>query len=234
MIARKILLAVLLFVPSAVMAHGVWLDGSGTEYKMIYGDAGKSEGYDGKKVVSVQGLDARRAKIKHAAAHKKGVTSLNFTTPPYAVSAEFDNGYWVEVGGEWMNRSKRTVKNYTGSDHAIKFAKRLERWAEWMKEPEGAPLEIVPLKDPFALKPGDKLPIRVIYNGAPAQDVTIERDFDGSKTYSTNKKGVAYIPMDGDGLKYLEASLTRPIQGDPDADNIYYTATLTFETGHLK
>jgi uncharacterized GH25 family protein len=37
----------------------------------------------------------------------------------------------------------------------------------------GLPLEVVPLHDPFALKPGSCLPVRVLFNGKPLSDANL-------------------------------------------------------------
>ena len=66
------------------------------------------------------------------------------------------------------------------------------------KKVVGLPIEIVPEKDPYALKPGDSLPVRVPARGAPAAGLRDPYGFCGrrSKTAArTSADGRISIPL---------------------------------------
>jgi hypothetical protein len=92
-----------------------------------------------------------------------------------------------------------------------------------------AQLDIVLLKNPFELKEGDSLPIKVLCRGKPMAGVEVEgRDHDIVST--TDREGMATVRMTG-GPQLISVDAKEPIKDDPDADYMSFTATLTFEVG---
>jgi uncharacterized GH25 family protein len=91
----------------------------------------------------------------------------------------------------------------------------------------GARLEIVPLADPFTMKPGDSLSVKVLGSGKPLPDVEVV-GFDHARRGATDKDGVIKIPVT-EGLNLVTVEYKEKIKDDPDADALSMTATLTFE-----
>ena len=99
----------------------------------------------------------------------------------------------------------------------------------WQNPISMTQLDIVLLRNPFELKPGDQLPIKVFYGGKPIAGVEVEgRDHEMVST--TDKEGMARIRM-SKGQQLISVSHKEPIKDDPDADYLSLTATLTFEVG---
>jgi uncharacterized GH25 family protein len=46
---------------------------------------------------------------------------------------------------------------------------------EGYKRAIGLPIEFIPEKDPYQLKPGESLPVRVLVRGAPAKDLEVKQ-----------------------------------------------------------
>jgi len=88
-------------------------------------------------------------------------------------------------------------------------------------------LDIIPLENPFELKTGVLLPIRVLYQGKPISGVDVEGG-DHQKMSITDKEGGAKIPLTK-GHQLLSVSVKEPLKNDPDADYLSITSTLTFE-----
>lgn len=101
--------------------------------------------------------------------------------------------------------------------------------------PIGLPLEIVPLKDPFHLKIGDTLPVRVLFNGQSLANANLGWDQPGdgeppSGTVRTNPKGEALIPVARSGLTTIRLThLTRPRQAESEWESFW--TTLTWHVG---
>ncbi len=102
----------------------------------------------------------------------------------------------------------------------------------------GHDLEIIPLADPASLSSGDRLPVKVTFQGKPFTD-SIYASWDGyngddafALALETSEEGLAEVPIENDGLWIIMANTSEDYP-DPDVcDQHAYTATLTFRTGH--
>ena len=102
-------------------------------------------------------------------------------------------------------------------------------WAE----PVGSALELVPERDPTALRAGDELVVRLLRNGAPAAGVTVGLLRAGeakSVDRATGDDGRVTFTVDAAGWYLLRSTDLRPASG-PDLDWESDFATLTFEVG---
>jgi uncharacterized GH25 family protein len=88
-------------------------------------------------------------------------------------------------------------------------------------------LDIIPLKNPFELKAGDILPIKVFFQGTPLPGETIEGS-EHNKVATTDKDGVASVQLIK-GYQVIKVAHKERIKDDPDADFLSVTTTLTFE-----
>lgn len=99
--------------------------------------------------------------------------------------------------------------------------------------PVGFTLEIVPAISPYALKPGQMLPVQVLYQGRPLAGALVkltnlEFDVRPVSMHLTDASGHTQfvIPRTGDWL--LNVIWTRPITGNPSADFETTFSSLTF------
>ena len=100
-------------------------------------------------------------------------------------------------------------------------------------KPVGFTLEIVPAISPYALKPGQLLPVQVLYQGRPLAGALVkltnlEFDVRPVSTHLTDAAGHAQfeVPRTGDWL--LNVIWTRPIKDNPNADFETTFSSLTF------
>ncbi|MDP3012804.1 MAG: DUF4198 domain-containing protein, partial [Candidatus Subteraquimicrobiales bacterium] len=100
-------------------------------------------------------------------------------------------------------------------------------------KPIGLRLEIIPPKNPFAIKIGETLPIKVLFEGKPLEGSTIkagctyERKL---KEYpATDKNGVANVVIEKSGNQIIATSYKTPLKDDPDADILSISTNMTFE-----
>lgn len=123
----------------------------------------------------------------------------------------------------WRGTSTKNPKTFV----RVGDAKNDSSW----KEPVGLGLEIVPEKDPTALRVGDELPVRVLRNGAPFFGFTLNAVGAGDKpgeTQKTDGNGRAEFKLTKAGrwlLKGVEAHKAN----HPDLDFESTSTTLTFE-----
>jgi uncharacterized GH25 family protein len=99
--------------------------------------------------------------------------------------------------------------------------------------PVGFTLEIVPGISPYALKPGQLLPVQVFFDGRPLAGALVkltnlEFDVRPVSIHMTDASGRAQfdIPRTGDWL--LNVIWTQPIKGNPSADFETTFSSLTF------
>ncbi len=99
--------------------------------------------------------------------------------------------------------------------------------------PVGFTLEIVPAISPYALKPGQPLPVQVLYQGRPLAGALVkltnlEFDVRPVSMHLTDASGHArfVVPRTGDWL--VNVIWTRPIKGNPKADFETTFSSLTF------
>lgn len=162
------------------------------------------------------------------------------------IGARFDNGYYAEIDKDhYYNTSKRELPKAIKSGHFLKFAKSLIRSTKGNAGKQinyglvlGYRLELIPQADPFALKPGDTLPVQVLFDGKPvgagvAVDV-ISGEFTMTKgmelpSYKTNEQGVAQVKLERAGIQSLGADRTVSPSADPQlADEENYASSLSF------
>ncbi len=111
--------------------------------------------------------------------------------------------------------------------------------ADTATSPVGMKLELVPLKNPDLVLPGEKIPIRVLFDGKPlphAQVSALSENFpagdrdDGDPGYKTRTsyEGIAYVSILAPGTWMLR--LIHVIPADEGADHEWesFSSTLTF------
>ena len=123
----------------------------------------------------------------------------------------------------WRGTSTKNPKTFVRVDEA----KNDTSW----KEPVGLALEIVPEKDPTALRPGDEFPVRVLREGAPFAGFEVNAVSEGEKkgeSQKTDANGRATFRLTKAGrwlLKGVEAHKAN----SPDLDFEATSTSLTIE-----
>lgn len=101
--------------------------------------------------------------------------------------------------------------------------------------PLGFTLELIPELDPAALRPGDSLPLRLLFNGRPLAGALVDAatpgDPDGGATARTDPDGRLRLALRRPGLWKIAAVHMTEAPAGADADWESFWATLTFEIG---
>ncbi len=170
---------------------------------------------------------------------KPGIYVVAVETQPRLITLEADkfNAYLVSDGlpQVYLQRSKDGSLNQPGKERYSKSPKALmrvgNRKAGDATRPVGLPLEIVPLQDPFPLKIGETLAVRVMFRGAALPEANLGWDWpdDGeaaSGTVRTDAKGEALIPIARTGLFTIRLThMTRPKHADYEWESFWTTLT---------
>lgn len=172
-----------------------------------------------------------------------GIHILAVQTEPKLITleaAEF-NHYLVSDGLPHIYelRHKEKSLDQPGKERYSKSPKALVR-VEGSNQGDasrvmGLTLEIVPLCNPFALKPGGTLPVQVYYLGKPLAEAHLGWDHPGdgpaaTGTVRTNAEGKALIPISQTGLMTVRLThMTRPKAKDYEWESYWTTLTWRVE-----
>ena len=136
----------------------------------------------------------------------------------------------------WRNQHGEAAK--PGRERYSKYVKALVKAGkgdDGYRERTGLTIEIVPEADPYALAPGQDLPVLVLFQGKPAVDVAVESAWlEGGKSRMenigrTNSEGRLRIPLKGAGPHRLHAIVMERCAEPKVADWESFWASLTFE-----
>jgi uncharacterized GH25 family protein len=171
---------------------------------------------------------------------KPGTHIIAVETQPKLITLEADqfNEYLVADGLPhiYRLRAKEQSLDQPGRERYSKFPKALlqigDAQAGDSSRVLGMTLEIVPLANPFQLKVGDTLRVRVLFRGEPLADANLGWDHPGdgeppSGTVRTDSKGEALLPIARTGLMAIRLThMTRPKTDDYEWESFW--STLTF------
>lgn len=168
-----------------------------------------------------------------------GIYFAAVTTEPKLItlSAEEFNHYHVADGLPhiYLARHKEGNLGQPGRERYSKSPKSLFQVGDGNEgDPSrviGLPLEIVPLRNPFQLKVGETLPVRVLFKQQPLRDAHLGWDVPGdgeepSGTVRTNDKGEALVPISQIGLMTIRLThLTNAKAADYNWESFWTTLT---------
>ena len=97
----------------------------------------------------------------------------------------------------------------------------------------GLTLEVVPEKNPYAMAPGDTLPVHLLYEGKPLSGALVAAlpydDPDRKLSARSDRDGRVSLRLPSAGVWLVEAVHMVPVSGNPNADWRSTWASLTFE-----
>jgi nickel transport protein len=231
-----LLLLLPLFIFQQALAHDAWLAPKGGGLNVAFGHGEKLDPYDPAKVKDVKGYDTKGQPVAIQTVAEKERASISLKEKPAIVTALFDGGYGVKTTEGWQRLTKREAQGKYSIVEALKsqkYAKALLTSCDTCTKPVGLVFEIVPEKDPFSVKPGEVLPLRVLLNGKALEDAVVktsETEQSGTKDQlKTDKDGKASVVLGKPGLQLIVASHRTPLKDDPDADVLSLSTSLTFE-----
>ena len=140
----------------------------------------------------------------------------------------------------YKRKSKKGLTNAISCRHVEFFAKAIF-YAEKpdglaYKKVLGHPIEMIPQKDPCLLKPGDHLPIKVLFKGKPLAGEFVYATYIGFSTRAeypftakTDADGIINIRIVQPGIWWVKVPLKRVRQDTSECDVDQYAAILTFE-----
>jgi nickel transport protein len=221
------LCAAALLAASVASAHDYWIEKKGEGYAVVYGHGDQRMEYDPANVKKVTVYDAAGKPMEFRKEVQGKVLAIRPAGPASVIVVDLDSGYWSKTIYGWKNLPKRKASRVVESVRSYHYSKSVVAWGAVAGRPvEGMKLDIVPQKNPFDLRAGEALPVKVLYGGKPLPGADVEGDHE--KVAATDKDGLAKVPVKK-GRQLITVERKEPLSGDPDADSISVTTTLTFE-----
>ncbi len=209
-------------------AHDFWIERQEQEFTVVFGHGRQREEFDPSKIKNVKAFDRQGKAVGVSVEKKKKGVMLKPSESPSMIVAEIDNGYWSKTIYGWKNLPKRKASRVVEAVRSMNYSKVILSWGEITRSPiEGIALDIVPMENIFLLKAGDRLPLKILYQGKPLAGIDIiggEHD----KVATTNPEGVAIVYL-SKGHQLFTVTYKEVLKDDPDADLLSITSTLTFE-----
>lgn len=165
---------------------------------------------------------------------------VNTTPRIHAMEGPQFQAYLKDEGLDWAAawRAENGREAHRERERYSKFAKAYvvagDPTAAW-KKPVGLAIEIVPLADPAALKPGAELPVQVLWRGQPVAGMRIEAAWAAGGQNGiavvgrTDAQGRIRVPLDKSGQWRISGVAIERTAQDPEADWESFWAALTLE-----
>jgi nickel transport protein len=226
----------LLCITPLVLAHETWIEKQNGELIVVHGHAGKGEPYDPGKVKEPKALDAGGQAVGMEIVKNKENASLSTKGNAAILGVFYDSGYWLKTTDGWKQATKKEgTGKYTivESIKSEQYCKSLLAPSAACVKPVGQRFEIVPQKDPATLRSGDKIPIRILFDGKPIEGAVVAlgggHESDAKDALKTDKDGMAAVTIERPGLQMIKASHRIPLKNDSDADVLSVASTITFD-----
>lgn len=215
-LARINSVVAVVLLAEAVYAHDYWFERSAEDYLLHRGH--RFSQHQGEKEVPfdpniITGTYCLRPNEVTPSSTVVGEGyPLRVEGPCVAVMVTADSGYWSQTLAGTRNQGKDELFGVLRSWQALESVKRVEAWAERLREPLSTDLELVFTENPFTLAVGDKLRLKAVFRGEPAQGVAVA--YHGDARGVTGDDGRVNLRIRHKGLQMITASLEEPLESE--------------------
>jgi nickel transport protein len=233
---RALVSALALLTASPALAHELWLEPDPAGVKAVYGHAGEGGPADRPRLFEVKALAPGGGAVSLLDAVKPGYDTMPPLALPAAaqasrvVAARYDGGFWVKTAMGSRNTNRLNLPDALESRWSLKFAKLVLPGEQALGGALGHRLEIVPLADPYRLKAGEPLKVRVDLDGKPLAGATLsvgEPKSEPAAKVEADGAGIAQIPARS-GVVLLSVSRKVPGSAPQLAAEDALAATLVY------
>lgn len=243
------ILALVLLLPMSAGAHMLWLL-TDTDTPKVNEPVKVEIGW-GHKFPKDEEIKAERlGTIKAVGPEGRELALKKISSSQYELVPPAAGVYviWAQLVPGFVTRTPRGIKLQTkkgipDANHCFRFDMAAKTVVAAGGRKQGAErqvqsnLEIVPLKDPVALKTGDTLPVRVMFQGKPLAGAELKFSHEGwadrQKPFGTlgktNDQGELQLKVDKPGWWLLTATHKTPYAQPEECDENMYRASLTWQ-----
>jgi cobalt/nickel transport system permease protein len=223
-----IVTALFLFHAASADAHDYWIEQKGEGLMLVFGHGSQRLDFEVEKVSALKAFDNLGKEIPVQKEKKGKGLLLKINGQPAMVTAIIDNGYWSKTIYGWKEEPKRKASRVIEAIRQLYYTRMLIAWPDAVQPTmSDHRIALIPLQNPFTMKPGDMMQVKVLYNGTPLPNVEMNGG-EHNVLGKTDKDGMIKVPVIT-GANLLSVEYKVKIKDDPDADTLDQTATLTFE-----
>jgi len=229
---RGFTILVLFFIlaASGVSAHHLWVTRSGEGVRIARGTFPDSfEVYNTSAVKGASAWSSRGQKLALTRVDRKNRVVFRTGTPPAMAIAWAQWGLRVHTtrGKKIMGPVEAKNKGFTVIDSfsSSHFGKSIFEKTPAMYEPTGMRFEIIPLDNPFTLKPNRYTRVKVVFDGEPLKDITLF--YGNDERAETGGDGIARVQCTADESTLIWA---RHRVDEPKGSEKKYSLYMTFLT----
>lgn len=228
------------FVAASAQAHGIWFAQRATQIALIYGVG--ADDLDSVKrlplIESFAGYDKEWNKVSVELMPAGPLLLVAGDDYPAVVSAVMNNGIWSKTPeGEWLKKGKDEVPNAVIAEKTFKYAVHFRGMLHTpVPNLADQTLQIIPVGDKMPELIGDRLKLKVVFEGKPVANAVIKTDFvndPDQKPLKTGKDGTITIKVRNQGLNVIAAIHDGPPDEPKRVNKIEHLATLSFVLPHL-
>ena len=228
-----VLTLVLAMLAGSAQAHGLWVAQRAGQWAAIYGEGAEDEAYNPAAIQRVEAWREDGQAARWRSEVRVGQWLFVPEEPVARLALRFDAGEWREMtDGRWL------ADGLAAGAGEVRRTWRLLRYASTVLAPSGKParplglpLEIVPLKDPLALRKGDSLSLRLLLRGQPLASAKVIGDFindDQAAPLRTDADGLVVVTLGSNGLNVIQASHAEACLAECTSERVAYSTTLSF------
>ncbi len=232
---KKTALALLIVVlPAAAgQAHFLWVTSENGVYVVARGlPPDQVEPYDPGKVKEIKVFSREGALLPLTPQNIPGQAAVKVLGAPALVAVVCEWGYRVHTpeGKKFLDKitARRQGLKVEEAFFSIQYAKSIFASGTPLTKPCGLRFEIVPLKNPLELKPGEELPLQVIFDRQPLAGCRV-KVLKGTDFLETDRNGQIIVKLPPTGWQAIYAATREPTPGRDDLDYRQHMTFLTFQ-----
>ena len=221
---RVSLIGLLLFAVQAAHGHDLWVARERDSYVLYYGHRGEDLlEHAPTEILVAFCFDAGAV---HRPAPPAEASPYRFPASGVGCYVLTSSGTWTKTPYGTQPGTRAEAEMAIRSWRSFESTKRIDHWSPLLTKPLTEDLEIVPLNNPLALRPGEKLRLVVVFQGRPVAGARVA--YDGEVRGVTDKAGHINIRIRHTGLQMIQASAEQPAEDSDNIDVVIWATTLNF------
>jgi nickel transport protein len=225
----RVLVLILPLLALPARAHDLWIERDGPLHTLSWGHEHAT--HAGAKVLDYKPENVREAICFNGAGRE--VDAQRGHGHPATLKGDcaaswffISSGYWSKTPYGTKNLPKQEAGAVIESWLSVEGVKRIDQWSADLERALTRHLELAPLENPLKLKTGEKLHLRVWFQGKPAAGIHVA--YFGQPRGVSDSEGKVNIRLRNPGFQLIQASMQLPLD-DARADKVVHGSSLQFE-----